>query len=186
MARLTAAAAGQKRQTLNAGLIRIFRDNGYEGASLVALSSATGLAKASLYHRFPDGKPEMGRTALAEAGRRFTDLVLKPLQSRLPARERLHAMVAGLLVYYENDAPACLMNTMTLGSGEALFGPDIRATMLAWQRLMETAYIDIGETPDHAARHAQKIIITVQGTLVLARIRSDMVLAAAWADLIGD
>jgi TetR/AcrR family transcriptional regulator, lmrAB and yxaGH operons repressor len=186
MARLTAALAGQKRQTLNAGLINTFRDNGYDGASLTALSAATGLAKASLYHRFPDGKPEMGRTALAEAGRRFTELVLKPLQSRLPARERLHAMVAGLLAYYADSAPACLMNTMTLGSGEALFGTNIRATMLAWQRLMESTYIEIGESPDHAARHAQKIIITVQGTLVLARIRGDIALAAAWADLIGD
>jgi TetR/AcrR family transcriptional regulator, lmrAB and yxaGH operons repressor len=186
MARLTAAVAGHKRQLLNAGLVTTFKHKGYEGASLADLSNASGLAKASLYHRFPSGKPEMGRTALAEAGRRFTEYVLRPLQSRMPPRERLHGMAEGLCLYYGDGSPACLMNTMTLGAGEALFGVEIRATMQAWQRLMEAAFAELSLSPDQATRRAQKIIIMVQGTLVLARIRGDVSLTAHWADLIED
>ncbi len=184
MGRLTAAVAGQKRQHLNAGLIATFKQNGYDGASIAALSVAAGLAKASLYHRFPAGKPEMGRTALAEAGRRFTELVLKPLQSRLPPRERLLAMVDGLVIYYSEGVPVCLMNSMTLGEGATLFSADIRATLAAWQRLMETAFVDSGHTAGEAQRRAEAVIIQVQGTLVVARIRGDVSLISQWANLI--
>ena len=34
-------------------LTKVFTSYGYDGASLTILSSATGLKRASLYHRFP-------------------------------------------------------------------------------------------------------------------------------------
>ena len=40
-------------QDLMQRLSCVFRDVGYDGASLSILSEATGLKKASLYHRFP-------------------------------------------------------------------------------------------------------------------------------------
>jgi len=46
-------------ETILKGLAEVFRSKGYEGASLKDLSEATGLKKASLYHRFPNGKSEM-------------------------------------------------------------------------------------------------------------------------------
>ena len=42
-------------------LVKTFRSNGYEGTSLAELAKSTGLKKASLYHRFPDGKQEMAQ-----------------------------------------------------------------------------------------------------------------------------
>ena len=38
------------------GLSDVFRRKGYDGASYSDLMKATGLVKASLYHRFPGGK----------------------------------------------------------------------------------------------------------------------------------
>ncbi len=185
MARLTSDQASQKRQALNLGLVETFRRSGYEGASLADLGVACGLAKASLYHRFPDGKPEMGRAALLEAGRRFTDQVLRPLQGSSSARQRLEGMRDGLIRYYSTGTQACLMNTMTLGDGSALFGAEIAATIAAWQRLMETALKELGRTPDTAASEARDIIARVQGTLVLARIEGGLDLSQAWAELAG-
>ena len=49
-------------------LMHVFRTVGYDGASLSELASPTGLKKASLYHRFPNGKKEM-----AEVVRAFVD-----------------------------------------------------------------------------------------------------------------
>jgi len=40
-------------------LTDVFRNVGYDGASLAVLADATGLKKASLYHRFPGGKEQM-------------------------------------------------------------------------------------------------------------------------------
>ena len=107
-------------------LIATFRSKGYDGAALSDLSAATGLAKASFYHRFPGGKLELGRATLGEAGKRFAELILRPLQSTKSAAERWQAMLDGVAVFYADGTNACLMNTMTLGDGAALFGKDIR------------------------------------------------------------
>ncbi|MEO0971892.1 MAG: helix-turn-helix domain-containing protein, partial [Pseudomonadota bacterium] len=45
-------------------LSSVFREVGYEEASMALLASASGLKKASLYHRFPGGKEQMAREVL--------------------------------------------------------------------------------------------------------------------------
>ena len=47
-------------------LAEVFREHGYEGASLSLISKATGLGKGSLYHFFPGGKEEMADAVLSE------------------------------------------------------------------------------------------------------------------------
>jgi AcrR family transcriptional regulator len=51
-------------------LAEVFREHGYEDASLSLLSQATGLGKGSLYHFFPGGKEEMA-SGSAGRGRRL-------------------------------------------------------------------------------------------------------------------
>lgn len=150
------------------GVIETFKRKGYDGASLADLGAATGLAKASFYHRFPGGKPEIGRAALADSGKRFTALVLRPLQSEAPAPARLAAMYEGILSYYAGETQACLMNTMTLGDGAQLYGKDIKHTIAAWEKLIAACFEDISD--DAARVRATDIIIRIQGALVLARM----------------
>jgi TetR/AcrR family transcriptional regulator, lmrAB and yxaGH operons repressor len=166
--------------SLMAAVIETFKRKGYDGASLADLGAATGLAKASFYHRFPGGKPEIGRAALAESGRQFTALVLRPLQSAAPPAARLNAMYEGVLAYYAGDTQACLMNTMTLGDGGQLFGKDIKHTIMAWQKLLAACFEGLDE--DTARAQAIDIIIRIQGALVLARMsgRGDVM-----ADVVG-
>ncbi|NJR74520.1 MAG: helix-turn-helix transcriptional regulator, partial [Scytonema sp. CRU_2_7] len=45
-------------------LTKVFRQYGYEGATLARLSEATGLGKASLSSPFPKGKEEMAAAVL--------------------------------------------------------------------------------------------------------------------------
>ncbi|WP_164094666.1 TetR family transcriptional regulator, partial [Serratia marcescens] len=42
----------------------VFREHGYEGASLAVIGARTGLGKGSLYHAFPGGKEEMASAVL--------------------------------------------------------------------------------------------------------------------------
>lgn len=155
------------------GLIVVFKRHGYDGASLADLAEATGIAKASLYHRYPGGKPELGRAALTEAGRRFTVLILKPLQGDQPPAERLSAMLAGVARFHAGGTPASLMNTLTLGDGLALFGKDIRNTITAWQRLIARALEELGRPADAARLEAEDAIARIEGALVLARLSDD-------------
>ncbi len=165
------------------GVIETFKRKGYDGASLADLGAATGLAKASFYHRFPGGKPEIGRAALAESGKRFTQLVLRPLQSDAPPGAKLAAMYDGVRSYYAGETQACLMNTMTLGDGAHLFGKDIKHTIAAWEKLIAACFVDLSE--EAARAKAADIIIRIQGALVLARMsgRED-VLAEVVAEVV--
>lgn len=57
----------------------VFRTHGYDGASLSRISEATGLQRASLYHRFPDGKLQMGKAVLEHAIEWLREYALEPL-----------------------------------------------------------------------------------------------------------
>ena len=173
MPKLDSHEASQRRRRILDALIETFKRKGFEGASLNDLAAATGLAKASLYHRYPGGKEELGRVALAESGRRFAQLVLRPLQSADPAADRLAEMMEGILVFYGRGHAACLMNSLTLGDGAALYGPTIRATMDSWAGLIAAAFAELGEDRSAARAHAEDVIARIQGTLILARLSGD-------------
>ena len=70
-------------------LTRVFQDHGFEGASLSRISEATGLEKASLYHRFPGGKNQMAEAVLAHVGRWFVENLLAPLRETGPVAARI-------------------------------------------------------------------------------------------------
>jgi AcrR family transcriptional regulator len=50
--------------------IAVFRDKGFDGTAIGDLSAASGLQRASLHHRYPNGQEEMAEAVLAEVGRR--------------------------------------------------------------------------------------------------------------------
>ena len=52
------------KEEVVARLMKVFRREGYEGASLSRLSEATGLGRSSLYHHFPRGKEDMAAAVL--------------------------------------------------------------------------------------------------------------------------
>ena len=55
------------RDELLPALGEVFRAHGYEGASLTAITAATGLGKGSLYHFFPRGKEQMAEEEIGRA-----------------------------------------------------------------------------------------------------------------------
>jgi len=59
--------AQPRRDALLRQLGQVFRERGYEGATLTQLAAATGLGKASLYHHFPGGKAEMADVLVRDA-----------------------------------------------------------------------------------------------------------------------
>jgi AcrR family transcriptional regulator len=65
-------------------LAEVFRERGFDGASLSAISQATGLGKGSLYHHFPDGKEEMALAVLEDIDAWFEREVFSPLAAQTP------------------------------------------------------------------------------------------------------
>ncbi len=146
----------------------VFKENGYEGASLKLLAATTGLSKASLYHHFPNGKSEMAAHVLAYSGARLQKLVLAPLQAA--NRDGLLASLAGTADYYGGEVPICLMNSLLLGEGRALFGTRIRTAVDAWQAGLAACLVGEGAGKAEAEAWAADAIGRIQGALVLCRV----------------
>ena len=80
------------KPTLIRSLLSIFREYGYEGASLSKISERTGLGKASLYHHFPNGKQQMAQDVLSYLEQWREDHIFIHLQSNASPIERLEAL----------------------------------------------------------------------------------------------
>ncbi|MFC4348700.1 TetR/AcrR family transcriptional regulator [Kordiimonas lipolytica] len=154
-------------------LEQVFKENGYEGASLKLLAATTGLSKASLYHHFPKGKSEMAAYVLAYSGARLSKLVLAPLRSA--NKEGLLASLRGAVTYYGGDVPICLMNSLLLGEGRELFGSQIRTAVDAWQAGLSACLVGEGTEKGEADAWASDAIGRIQGALVLCRVEGTRV-----------
>lgn len=121
------------RTALMDRLTPVFLDAGYEGASLSRLAAASGLAKATLYHHFPNGKTDMAASILARTGHRLQALVLDPLfDDALTPNDRLCESLDGVLEFYDGDVPACTLNTMLMGEGRPLFRDQVHKGLSSW------------------------------------------------------
>ena len=155
-------------------VVMVFRDKGYDGASLSDLSKAAGLSRASLYHHFPGGKEDMGRAAMAQAGQKFAQLVISPLSAALSPRDKWHAMADGMARFYKEGPLACLTNTMTLGDGHALFRETIAQSLQALQARAAQVLIEAGVPQEDARYFAEDAVITLHGALVIGRVEDNV------------
>lgn len=157
-------------QELLQKLSGVFRDVGYDGASLAALSEATGLKKASLYHRFPGGKEQMAREVLTSSEAWLSKHILSPLKAPTPPVERIRGMVRKLNEFYSGGRQACLLNM--LSSAHIHRGPFtklIKRTFEAWISTLADVLADAGFDPSTARMRSQRAIALLQGNLVLSR-----------------
>jgi TetR/AcrR family transcriptional regulator, lmrAB and yxaGH operons repressor len=151
-------------------LARVFSDTGYEGASLSLLAQATGLQKASLYHRFPGGKQQMAEEVLASTGAWLDSHILAPLAGSGAPRDRLARVTAELDGFYKGGAQACLLNMLSSPRIEdGPFAATIRDTfetlISAFARLAGEGGIEAVV----ARKRGERAVMLLQGALVLSR-----------------
>ncbi len=154
-------------------LTEVFRTHGYEGASLSKISEATGLQRASLYHRFPGGKAEMAEAVLNRAGEWLEVHALRLLTESGPPEQRLRQMARKLDEFYEGGKQSCLLDALSFGVEEGGIRDHQRAAMQAWVEAIAIMLRESG-LPTRAARErAQDAVIRIQGSLVMARATGD-------------
>ena len=100
------------RPDLLARLMDLFREKGFDGASLSDIAESTGLGKSSLYHHFPDGKQEMGLKVLAHLEEQLETALFEPMQSADKPGKKLDRMLDALDSFYESGQKACLLERL--------------------------------------------------------------------------
>ncbi|WP_067705501.1 TetR/AcrR family transcriptional regulator [Actinoplanes awajinensis] len=153
-------------------LTEVFRHSGYEGASLTALSSASGLHRASLYHRFPTGKPGMAAAVLASVERSFED-ILAPLTSEPDPSAAVAEMARRVGVFYADGRLACVLDTMTLRGAPDEIRAAAAGLAAGWLSAMTDVAQRAGASAEEAGRRARAALVRIEGALIVARVLDD-------------
>ncbi len=153
-------------------IVEVFRDLGYEGASLGQIGERTHLGKGSLYHFFPRGKEQMAEEVLAVVDAWFVHNVYEPLETGEPGAA-IAQMWRAVDVYFHSGQRVCLVGAFALDATRDRFGEPIRAYFERWVRALESALIRGGSEPAAAAALSEDVVLGIQGALVLARALDD-------------
>jgi len=150
----------------------VFRRKGYDGASYSDLMAATGLVKASLYHRFPGGKEEMVDAILSHVDRYFAGYVLKPAFEEGKSRERARKIARRLRQFYDSGKSWCLLDTLTLADHPSTRA-HARRSMGFWIDAFTRLGHDAGLSAAIARRRSQGAVAAIEGGLVVSRVLGD-------------
>ncbi|SOE23552.1 DNA-binding transcriptional regulator, AcrR family [Spirosomataceae bacterium TFI 002] len=160
---------------LLAALSKVFRAKGYEGASLADLAEEVGLQKASLYHRFPQGKKEMADAVLAHIGQWVEVNIFAVLRdATLSPNVRLKAALSHVRALYDGGNESCSFRAFSMESGLSLFEESINNGMNEWISAFTSLGISTNLTPEKAKEYALQTLIDIQGSLIVAKGMSDL------------
>lgn len=150
-------------------LAEIFREHGYEGASLARIGQGTGLGKGSLYHFFPGGKEEMAAAVLNEIDDWFRTQVFQPLRGCDDVERGLDDMFRAVSRYFLAGRKVCLVGVFALGRERDLFALRVKRYFVEWMQALAAALERGGKARAEAAALAEEVVGGIQGALVLAR-----------------
>lgn len=151
----------------------VFRAQGYEGASLHRIAEATGLEKASLYYRFPGGKQDMVAAVMNNTKRWFQGQVFDPLERPGKPARKVRLVAQRLREFYGDGSKSCVLETLSLPGGSAALREAVRGALRAWLRAFTDIAREAGASGAEARERAERAIIEIEGSLVLARVLGD-------------
>ena len=156
------------------GLTKVFREKGYEGASLNDLAEVTGLKKASLYHRFPNGKQEMAESVLNNIDQWVDEnIFISLLDENKPTKLRLQDALKNIKTLYDNGNETCVLRAFSMHGGLSLFEQQIKSGMDKWISAFNALGISLKLTSTQAQQYAIQTLIELQGSLIVTKGLAD-------------
>jgi TetR/AcrR family transcriptional repressor of lmrAB and yxaGH operons len=164
-------AALLSREDAIARIAEVFREYGFAGTSLSAITEATGLGKGSLYNHFPGGKDQMGDEVLAHIDAWFEARIYAPLRQAGNPRSAIAAMFDAVEDYFRSGRRICLVGAFALDATRDRFAAKVQGYFTAWIEALAAALARGGAHDAHAL--AEEVVAGIQGALVLSRALSD-------------
>ncbi|MFS8114442.1 TetR/AcrR family transcriptional regulator [Rhizobium jaguaris] len=150
----------------------VFRELGYEGASMSNITARTKLSKGSLYHFFPGGKEEMAAEIMANIDAWFVDEMFKPLEEGEP-RAAIARMWETTDTYFRSGRRVCLIGAFALDETRDRFASAIEDYFKRWIEALAGALTRAGVEASEANELAEEAVVGIQGALTLARALQD-------------
>jgi len=157
------------------GLSQIFRSKGFEGASLNDLAKSTGLKKASLYHRYPNGKQEMAEAVLNHIDEWVEKNVFHALTNEeIPVKKRIKKSTSQIRILYSGGNDVCIFRALSMKTGLELFSQQINDGMNNWISAFNKLGMALGLPSSKVKKHAIQTLIDIQGALIVSRGLNDV------------
>jgi AcrR family transcriptional regulator len=150
-------------------LAEVFRRTGFEGASLGALAEAAQLRRASLYHRFPDGKAQMAEAVLNRVEMLLAE-VLEPMRGMPDVTDGVAETARRIGDFYGGGLLPCVLDTLTLAGTPDSVRARAAAVATTWIDAMAAAAVRGGCPPDEARNRAEDAFARLEGGLVFGRL----------------
>lgn len=157
------------KETYIPSLFSLFRQYGYDGATLSKISKATGLGKASLYHHFPGGKDEMVESVLSFSEQWLQENVLALLASEGRPEERLQKMCDRVNDHYAGGTNPCLLAILNAGTAHDLFHLQVKTVVQQWIGGIMEVVAEADIEPAIARQRAEDALIAIQGALMVSQ-----------------
>jgi AcrR family transcriptional regulator len=154
-------------------LTEVFREHGYDGASLALIGRRAGLGKGSLYHFFPGGKEEMARVALAHVSAWFEEEIFRPLETGADAAQAVELMFDAVSAYFHTGPRVCLVGVSALVGGRYMCAPPVAGYFRRWVTALAGALERSGIGKAEALALAGAVVGDFQGAIVLSRALDD-------------
>ena len=147
----------------------VFREHGFEGTSLTAITAATGLGKGSLYNYFPGGKDEMAAAVLTHVDDWFEREIYAPLRaaSAVEVPAAIAAMFDNTARYFHGGGRICLVGAFALDATRDRFAATVQDYFRRWIDALAAALEKAGVQQPTGL--AETTVAGIQGALVLAR-----------------
>ncbi|WP_457583890.1 TetR/AcrR family transcriptional regulator [Ensifer canadensis] len=162
-----------ERQDVIATLAEVFREHGYDAASLSLITEKTGLGKGSLYHFFPGGKEEMAEAVLGDIATWFQTNIFDPLRNGDTPAAAIEDMFAAVDSYFRQGRRLCLMGVIAASGAHDRFAVELNRYFADWRTALAEALGRQGIPENERQALAEEVIGGIQGALILARSLGD-------------
>ena len=155
------------RDEILARLIDLFREKGFDGASLSDISESTGLGRSSLYHHFPNGKQEIALQVLAYLEAQLEQAVFEPMRSLDAPARKLNRMLDAIDEFYEGGQKACLLERLCASVDASRFRRPLGRAFETWIGAVETLGVESGLPRAVARQRGEDLVVRIEGALVV-------------------
>lgn len=150
-----------------ARLMDLFREKGFDGASLADISESTGLGKSSLYHHFPNGKEEIALQVLAYLEEQVERAIFEPMRSTGTPQRKLDRMLDAIDSFYEGGKKACLLERLSASVDAGRFRRPLGHAFRTWIDAVEALGVESGLPRATARLRAEDLVVRIEGALVV-------------------